>query len=69
MRILATDIDPSIADNFFCLFRADVINDALAGKVHIFDVSQTFLLLTALYVTIPSLMIFLSLVMAPKVNR
>lgn len=55
--------------DIFGFFRADVVNDALAGKVHIFEVGQTFLLLTTLYVTIPSLMIFLSLVLAPKINR
>ena len=55
--------------DIFGFFRADVLNSALEGKVHIFEVSQTFLLLTTLYVTIPSLMIFLSLVLAPKINR
>ena len=55
--------------DIFALFRAETLNDALAGKVHIFDVTQTFLFLTTLYVTIPSLLIFLSLVMAPKINR
>ena len=54
--------------DIFGLFRADVINDILAGKVHVFPVDQTFLLLTTLYTTIPSLMIFLSLVLAPKIN-
>lgn len=54
--------------DIFGFFRADVINDTLAGKVHVFEVSQTFLLLTTLYITIPSLMIFLSLVLAPKIN-
>ena len=55
--------------DIFALFRADIINDVLAGKVHVFEVSQTFLFYTTLYVTIPSLMIFLSLVLAPKINR
>ncbi len=55
--------------DIFAFFRADVLNDALAGKVHIFEAGQTFLFLTTLYVTIPSLMIFLSLVLAPKINR
>lgn len=55
--------------DIFAFFRADVLNDALAGKVHIFEVGQTFLFLTTLYVTIPSLMIFLSLVLAPRINR
>ncbi len=55
--------------DIFALFRADVVNGVLAGKVHIFAVDQTFLFLTTLYVTIPSLMIFLSLILAPKINR
>ncbi len=55
--------------DIFALFRADIINDVLAGKVHVFEVSQTFLFYTTLYVTIPSLMIFLSLALAPKINR
>ena len=55
--------------DIFSLFRADVVNGVLSGKVHIFPVDQTFLFLTTLYVTIPSLMIVLSLVLAPKINR
>ena len=55
--------------DIFALFRADVVNGVLAGKVHTFPVDQTFLFLTTLYVTIPSLMIFLTLVLAPKINR
>ena len=41
----------------------------LVGKVAIFDVGQNFLLLTTIYVVIPSLMISLSLILAPKINR
>ena len=55
--------------DIFGLLRADVINGVMAGKVHVFSVSQTFLFLTTLYVTIPSLMIFLCLVLPLQVNR
>ena len=55
--------------DIFGLLRADVVKDVLAGKVQVFTVDQTFLFLTTLYVTIPSVMIFLSLVLAPKLNR
>ena len=55
--------------DIFGLFRADVARGVLAGKVHVFTVDQTFLFLTTLYITIPSLMIFLSLVLVPGVNR
>ena len=55
--------------DLFGFFRADVLENALAGKVYIFDVSQTFLLLTTLYVVIPSVMIVLSLIVRPPRNR
>lgn len=55
--------------DIFAFFRADVIEDVLVGKVAIFDVGQNFLLLTTIYVVIPSLMISLSLILAPKFNR
>lgn len=55
--------------DIFGLFRADIINQVLAGKVHAFTVDQSFLLLTTIYITIPSMMIFLSLVLPPKINR
>lgn len=55
--------------DLFGFFRADVIENALAGKVYVFDVSQTFLLLTTLYVVIPSVMVVLSLIIRPPRNR
>ncbi|WP_456388947.1 DUF6326 family protein [Profundibacter sp.] len=55
--------------DIFAHLRADVVEDVLAGKVAIFTVDQSFLLLTTIYVIIPSLMIALSLVLAPKINR
>lgn len=55
--------------DIFALLRADVLEQALAGRVAVFDVSQTFLALTTLYVVIPSLMIFLTMVLPRGINR
>jgi len=55
--------------DIFGFFRAEILQAAMAGKVAVFDVSQTFLTLTTLYVVIPSLMIFLTLVLPRKFNR
>ena len=45
--------------DIFTFFRADVIKGALAGKVSGpgFEINQGFLLLTTLYIVVPSLMI------------
>lgn len=55
--------------DIFGFFRADILQAALAGKVAIFAVNQTFLALTTLYIVLPSLMIFLTLVLQPGFNR
>jgi len=55
--------------DIFALLRSDFLEQILAGQVDVFSVDQTFLLLTTIYVVIPSLMIFLSLVLPPKLNR
>lgn len=55
--------------DLFAFFRADVIEDALAGRAEAFVVNQTFLAFTTLYVIPGSLMIFLTLVLPPRFNR
>lgn len=55
--------------DLFSLYRPDVRADLEAGRVFAFDVSQTFLFLTTLYVVLPSLMIYLTLVMPRGINR
>ncbi len=55
--------------DIFAFFRADILQGALAGKVAVFTVDQNFLLLTTIYVIIPSLMISLSLILPPRTNR
>lgn len=57
--------------DIFGFWRADVINGALAGEVPgtDFEVNQTFLTLTTIYILIPSLMVVVSLLARPAVNR
>jgi hypothetical protein len=55
--------------DYFGLYKPDYISNILAGKVFIFDITQTFLLTGLALTTIPALMIFLSVVLTPKVNR
>lgn len=55
--------------DLFSLYRADVRADIEAGEISGFTIGQTFLLGTTVYVVIPSLMLFLTLVLRPEVNR
>ena len=55
--------------DIFGFFRADVRADVEAGVVGGFTVNQTFLVATTLYIAIPSLMVFVALVLRPRINR
>ena len=55
--------------DLFSLYRPDVRADLEAGELAGFTVNQSFLLATTVYVVIPSLMVFLALVLPPRVNR
>lgn len=55
--------------DLFSLYRPDVRADLEAGRVFAFDVSQTFLLFTTLYIVVPSFMIYLTLVLPRGINR
>ncbi|RPE12559.1 hypothetical protein EGT74_03125 [Chitinophaga lutea] len=55
--------------DYFHLFMPGSLEDLLAGKVFVFDISQAFLLIVLAAVTIPALMIFLSVALPAKVNR
>lgn len=55
--------------DIFSLMKPGIIEGITAGKMFIFQISQAFLFFTTLYIAIPSVMIFLSLVLKPKVNR
>lgn len=55
--------------DLFSLFRPDFRASLDEGKVFVFDVGQPFLLGATIYVIIPSLMIYLSLVMPRRLSR
>lgn len=55
--------------DLFTLYRRDVQADLRAGELGGFTVDGPFLVATTAYVVIPSLMVFLALVMPPRANR
>lgn len=55
--------------DLFSLYRADVRADIEAGKIFAFSIGQGFLLGVVVYIALPSLMVFLSLVLPVKVTR
>ncbi len=55
--------------DYFGLHKPDYINNILAGKIFVFDITQVFLLTALVLTTIPALMIFLSVALPAKVNR
>ncbi len=55
--------------DLFGLYRPDVRADLEAGELAGFTIDQAFLLGTTVYVVIPSVMVFLALVLRPRVNR
>ena len=55
--------------DYFHLYMPGALKEMLAGKVFVFEVTQAFLLATLVSITIPALMIFLSVALPAKVNR
>jgi hypothetical protein len=55
--------------DLFSLYRPDFRADLEAAEVGGFTVNQSFLLGTTTYVVVPSLMVFSTLVLQPRVNR
>jgi Family of unknown function (DUF6326) len=55
--------------DIFAFYRPGFIEGLMAGKVAIIQIDQVSLFLFTLYILIPSIMVFLSLVLKPKVNR
>lgn len=53
----------------YSLFRADIRADIEAGKMSGFTINQLFLFIVTVYVAIPALMVFLSLILRPGVDR
>jgi hypothetical protein len=50
-------------------FQPGVVEDILVGKVWVFDITQTWLLSSVMLMTIPTLMVVLSLTLPAKANR
>ncbi len=55
--------------DYFALYMPGTLENILKGKVFVFDISQGFLLAALALVTIPAMMIFLSVTLPAKVNR
>ncbi|RCR66151.1 DUF6326 family protein [Larkinella punicea] len=55
--------------DYFHLYMPSKIEDILKGRVFEFDITKVFLLAALSLVTIPALMIFLSVALPAKVNR
>ena len=55
--------------DLFSLYRPDFRAELDAGEVAGFTVNQSFLLGTTVYVVIPSLMVFLTLILRARVSR
>ena len=55
--------------DLFSLYRRDVRADLEAGEISGFTVNHSFLVGTTVYVVIPSLMVFVALILRPRVNR
>ncbi len=55
--------------DYFHLYMPGTLKDLLAGKVFVFEITQAFLLIVLATVTIPALMIFLSVALPANVNR
>jgi hypothetical protein len=55
--------------DLFSLYRRDFRADLEAGEIGGLTVNRSFLLGTTVYVLLPSLMVFLALVLRPRVNR
>lgn len=58
-----------IYNDFFSLFKPGALEHIMAGNMGPFAVSQGGLLSASVLMVIPALMIFISLVLKPKVNR
>lgn len=55
--------------DYFHLYMPGMIEDILKGRVFEFDISHGFLLIALVSVTIPALMIFLSVALPANINR
>ena len=55
--------------DIFGFFRTGLIKEVMAGSISGIQITQGFLLGVSVYIAIASVMVFLSLVLRPRVNR
>ena len=55
--------------DIFGFFRAGLIKDVIAGEVSGIKITQVFLFAVSVYIAIAGVMVFLTLVLKPRVNR
>jgi hypothetical protein len=55
--------------DYFGLYTTGHIERIIAGEVHVYQITQGFLFTAMILMTIPILMVFLSLTLKAKVNR
>jgi hypothetical protein len=55
--------------DLFSMYRGDVRADIEAGKIAAFTIGQGYLFGVTMYILVPSLMVFLSLVLSVRVTR
>lgn len=55
--------------DYFHLYMPGALEGMLAGKAFVFDVTQKFILIVLAAVTVPTLMIFLSIALPANINR
>jgi len=55
--------------DIFGFFRKDVLENALAGKVFVFEANQLFFTLTTLYILVACIMLYLTLVLKARTAR
>lgn len=55
--------------DYFALYMPNKIKDISTGKIFVFNITQEFLLTALVSVTIPAMMIFLSVLLKTKVCR
>jgi anaerobic C4-dicarboxylate transporter len=55
--------------DLFSLYRRDVRADLAAGEISGFTINHSFLLGTTVYVVVPSLMVWLALILRPRADR
>lgn len=55
--------------DYFAFYMPGKVDDILKGKVYVFAITPYFLVAALVSVTIPALMIFLSVMLPAKINR